>query len=500
MINLCQSTLPQLACSRLVDVPTYDRSALRPSVVHIGVGGFHRAHQAVYLDDLARAGSTEWGEVGVSLRSRGLCSELAEQDDLFSVVELGTEGERPRVVAAMTDYLFGPDDPRAVVARLALPDTRLVTLTVTGDGYDDAGEVGATAPEDDATWSAYLVAALAQRRGAGLGGFTVLSCDNRDQSGAAARNAVLRRAARRDETLARWIRRNVTFPEAMVDRITPGSGDQLRALMARRYGLTDRSPVATEPFRQWVIEDSFCQGRPPLEDVGAQLVSDVAPYKVVKSRLLNGTHTAVAYLGWLAGHRTTAELTSDPTMLDFLTELMRSEVAPQLVSVPGMGIDDYVDTVLQRLANPRIADPLDRLCRRGSTKVPAYLLPALSAAVRAGRRAPLLTLALAGWFRYLRGVDLHGRVIEIDDARLAELQPLARRGGHDPAPLLGVRDVLGGLGEERSVRTELRRALGDLDHGVAPAVRRALARADHGWRHPLAVTDGSLGPSPDLIS
>jgi mannitol-1-phosphate/altronate dehydrogenase len=474
MMRLSQSTLPFL--SDRLPTPTYDRASLRPSIVHIGVGGFHRAHQAVYLDELARAGETEWGEVGVSLRTRDLRSALDGQDGLFSVVEQGSGGHSARVIGSMREYLFGPDDPWLVVDRLADPSTRLLTLTVTGDGYSvDAHAAPARTPE---SWTEYVVAALARRRSAGLGGFTVLSCDNLADSGGAARRALLARAGARDETLARWIDRNVSFPDAMVDRITPGTDDAVRRLVADRFGVHDRAPVAAEPFRQWVVEDTFCAGRPPLEDVGVRMVSDVTPYKLIKSRLLNGTHTAIAYLGRLAGHRTTAEFLSDPTMRAFASGLMRDEVAPVLPTVPGMSTDAYVDSVLDRLSNPFIADPLDRLCRRGSTKVPAYLLPSLADAAAQGRRAPLLSLALAGWLRYLRGRDMEGRRIVVEDARSEELQERALRVGTDPAPLLELEDVFGPLAGDPWITHQVRSALRDLDHGVHGAVRRRLVAGD----------------------
>lgn len=484
MISLCQSNLSTLA--ERLDVPTYDRARLTPSIVHIGVGGFHRAHQAVYLDELARLGRRDWGEVGVSLRTPSLRQALRPQDGLFTVVEQGPDTERARVVGVMTDYLYGPSDPAAVVQRLAHPDTRVVTLTVTGDGYGSAEP--AHAPESDgppATWADYLVRALNLRRTSGLGGVTVLSCDNLAAAGTAARTSVLRAAEAVDGGLASWVAQHVTFPDAMVDRITPGSPDGLSRRLVSRFGIHDRAPVVAEPFRQWVIEDDFCQGRPPLEDVGVQLVGDVAPYKLVKTRLLNGTHTAIAYLGRLAGHENTAELMRDPLMRAFTTELMRREVAPALPSVPGLPKREYVDTVIERLSNPRMSDPLDRLARRGSTKVPAYLLPSLVSAGRSGQPAPLLSLALAAWFRYLRGTDLNGRPIEVSDARLGQLQPLARQVRRDPRPLLAVRDLFGDLGQDHGACAHLGTALRDLDHGVSAAVLRALARSASGTPVPL---------------
>jgi mannitol 2-dehydrogenase len=475
------------ALSRRVDVPLYDRGRLEPSIVHLGVGGFHRAHQAVYLDDLARGGATGWGEVGVGLRSPGMRVALEAQDHLFTVVEHDADGERARVVGAMKGYLFAPDHPHAVLARLSDAQTRIVSLTITGDGYNvdasgrfrhDAREVvhDLRRPGAPTSWFGYLTEALAMRRRSGLGGFTVLSCDNLPESGATARRALVSFARLRDETLAAWIQRNVSFPNAMVDRITPGTDDTLRQLVARRFGVHDRAPVGTEPFTQWVVEDAFCQGRPPLEDVGVQLVDDVSPYKLVKTRLLNGTHTAMGFLGCLAGYRTTAEMVDDPTMRAFLLQMMRTEVAPLLPQLPGMHTDAYVTSIIDRLGNHRVADPLSRLCARGSTKVPSYLLPSLVDARRLGRPAPLLTLALAAWMRYLRGRDLGGRRIEIHDTQLDVLQPLAIRGGVDPGPLMGRRSLLGPVADDLGLRRDLRAALLDLEAGVVNAVQCRLSR------------------------
>lgn len=477
-MHLSDHTLASL--SRRVAAPTYDRQALRPSIVHIGVGGFHRAHQAMYLEALARSGNLQWGETGVGLNSPAMRAALRPQDCLYTVVERTSGAESATVVGVMKDYLFAPEDPQAVLGRLADPATRIVTLTITGDGYnlDSNGDFRADEQvvRDDArrldcpsTWFGYVVAAAARRRAAGLGGLTVLSCDNLANSGAAAETAVVSFARTVDETLARWIEHNVSFPNSMVDRITPASDDGTARLVRTRFGVVDRAPVITEPFTQWVVEDDFANGRPPLEDVGVRFVSDVAPYKLMKSRLLNGTHSAIAYLGYLAGHRTTAEVMTDPIMRAYLAQMMRDEIAPLLPRVPGVSLVEYQGTLLERFANENIGDDLSRLCGRGSTKVPAYLLPSLVEARRAQHPAPLLTLAVAAWFRYLRGTDLAGDPIEIQDVRRDELRALARAGRADPSPLLRERSVMGEIGEDLWVRRALGRAMRDLDR-VGPSV------------------------------
>ncbi|MDQ4038072.1 MAG: mannitol dehydrogenase family protein [Actinomycetota bacterium] len=469
-----------------VEMPRYDRRLLSPAIVHIGVGGFHRAHQAVYLDELARAGETEWGELGVGLHTPAMRDALRAQDWLFTVVERDKIGDSARVVGSMTDYLFAPDDPGAVLDVLAGGRTRVVTLTVTGDGYnlDAQGNFRADSaavladlhrPHSPTTWYGFIVGALDRRRAAGLPGFTVLSCDNLPDSGAAARTAVLCFARMRNELLATWIERNVTFPNSMVDRITPQSDASLRQLVSKVFGIDDRWPVVAEPFRQWVVEDSFCNGRPPLERVGVGFVSDVRPYKLLKSRLLNGSHSAMGYLGYLAGHTTTAQVMDDPDLHSYIAALMRDEIGPLVPHVPGVDVNAYQRTLLQRFGNPRVEDQLTRLCGRGSTKMPAYLLPSLAEAHRGGRRAHLLTLAVAGWFRYLQGRDMAGRPFEVHDPRGRQLQRLARLGGTDPRPLLEEGTIMGQLRHDETLRRNLQRALHDLEtHGPVVAARHRI--------------------------
>jgi mannitol-1-phosphate/altronate dehydrogenase len=441
-------------------VPAYDRSRLRPAVVHFGVGGFHRAHQAMYFDELAELGFTHWGVIGVGMHRPEMGEVLGAQDNLFTVVQRGSRDSEARVVGSIVEYLLLSDDPDAVRRRLNDPEIRLVTLTITADGYrvpDDA---------DQARNSVFglLVDALDVRRRAHDAPFTVLSCDNLPNSAAAAREAVMALAGRRDPALADWIEERVTFPGSMVDRITPATTLEDRDEVEREFQVDDRWPVITEPFSQWVVEDSFCNDRPPLDRVGVRFVPDVAPYKLIKSRLLNGAHCALGYVGSLAGHRSTDEAMADPAVADFVARLMREEIAPLLpADVPGVELDAYCEILLDRFRNPAIGDQLSRLCRRGSTKMPDYLLPSLHEARAQGRSRAHLTFAVAAWLRYLRGVDLGGERIEVQDARADELRAAAEQGGNDPAPLLGFTDLFGDLGEDADLVADLRRFLTALD-------------------------------------
>jgi mannitol 2-dehydrogenase len=446
-----------------VAVPTYDRATITPSVVHLSVGSFHRSHQAVYFDELAeRRITSAWGLTGVGLHRPEMREALRAQDGLYTVVVRGQARDEARVVGIIRRYLFAPEQRVAVVAALADARTRLVTLTITGNGYvmdPDDPEVSAEVARagEPHTALGFLVEALDRRRRDGLPPFTVLSCDNLADNGALARAAVVGFASLRDERLARWIGEHGAFPSSVVDRITPTTSPADRELVARRFGIRDRWPVMTEPFSQWIIEDEFCDGRPPLDEVGAEFVADARPYALIKTRLLNGSHCALGYLASLAGHDTMPGAMQDPVFAEFIRRLMAEEVQPLLEDATGLDLDGYRAGTFERLGNPRLADRPRRLCRNGSAKMPAHVLPSIAAARTA---SPLLTLAVAGWLRYLRGVDERGAMIEIDDPRAGELRSLAIAGGTDPRPLLSDRAIFGDLGGDpgfvAAVREHLR--------------------------------------------
>lgn len=489
-VPLNDGTLPLHA--RKVDVPTYDRSALRRSIVHIGMGNFHRAHQAVYFDDLARAGvSRDWGLTGVSLRHGRTKELLSEQDGLYTVVQRSREGDTARVVGSIGRWHYAGEDSSAALAALADATTRLVTLTITGDGYCidkrtgefdcNRSDVGAdlSIPNHFTTTWAYLAEALDRRRRAGLPPFTVMSCDNVPENGHATRTALVSFAALRNPSLGRWIDRHVAFPSTMVDRITPVTTWAERRFVERSFGIADVCPVIAEPYRQWVIEDTFCNGRPPLEDVGVDFVSDVTGHKLVKTRLLNGTHSAIAYLATLAGYERIHEAVGDPVLGRYVEQLMRDEIAPLVPAVHGVDIDDYCATTLDRFRNPRISDRLSRLAARGSVKMPAYLLPSLHEAIAAGRPHTLLMLAVAGWARYLQGTDLMGRDIDIEDPQAQLLKTLATIGKNYPDPLLRNHDVFEDLRLVPGFVDRLGQMIEAIDtRGVAATLRRYVADDD----------------------
>jgi mannitol 2-dehydrogenase len=486
-VALSNATLPLHA--KRVAVPEYDRSSLKRSIVHIGLGNFHRAHQAVYLDELATRGvSQDWGITGVSLRHRRMKACLSAQDGLYTVVQRSHGQDTARVVGSICQSYYAGEDRSAVLAALTDEQTRVVTLTITGDAYCidkrtgrfDRSRGDALAElhllnHFSSAW-AYLAEALDQRRRAGVAPFTVMSCDNVQHNGHAARSALVSFAELRDPALSRWIDRNVAFPSTMVDRITPKTGPTELDFVESVFGIADRSPVLTEPFRQWIIEDEFCYGRPPLEEVGVEFVSDVEPHKLVKTRVLNGSHCAIGYLATLAGHERTDEAMRDPALGRYVRQLIRDEIAPLLPAVRGLDLDDYCATVIDRFSNPRITDQLSRLAARGSTKMPTYLLPSLHEAIAAGRPHSLLTLAVAGWIRYLRGTDLAGRAIEIEDPQSKLLKTLATIGQNNPEPLLGHHDIFGDLRSVPGFADRLRRTVDAIDtRGVAATLRSQMA-------------------------
>jgi mannitol 2-dehydrogenase len=487
-VPLSNDTLPLHSQSKHIDVPTYDRSTLQRGVVHIGAGNFHRAHQAVYFDDLANSGiSNQWGVTGISLRSPDVKDVLSAQDGLYTVVERGHEGETARVVGSIGSVHYAPNDGAAVRAALADPHTRVVSLTITGNGYfldPVTREFDASHPDvrADLTQSSgsyvtawgYLTDALELRRRAGTPPFTVLCCDNIPDNTAAARTALVSFAALKDPALARWIDTYVAFPSTMVDRITPQTSESEVEFVRKTFGIADKWPVLTEPYSQWVIEDNFCDGRPPLDEVGAQFVANVDDHKLVKTRLLNGTHIAMSCLATLVGYRRTDEAMGNEVIYDYVEQLMRDEVQPLLPAVPGMNTPEYRSSLLVRLSNPQMSDQLSRLARRGSEKIASFLLPSLHEAIEQGRPHTLLMLALAGWIRYLRGTDLKGCKIEVDDPEKELLTKLATMDGNNPDALLR-HEIFAELRVIPGFVDRLREMITAIDeNGVERTLRRSL--------------------------
>ena len=459
MTRLSRTTLADLEG---VPVPAYDRGAVTVGIVHIGVGGFHRAHQAMYVDRLLAAGATRWGICGVGTQplDRRMGEVLRAQDHLYTLVEKHPDGRlEPRVVGSLVDYLYAPDDPEAVVERLAAPDTHVVSLTITKGGYQVDPLTGIFAASEPAvlldacgdgpprTVFGLVTAALERRRSRGTAPFTVLSCDNVQRNGDVAREAFSGFATLRDPELGAWVRRAVSFPCSMVDRITPATTEDDRALLASTFGIEDGWPVVCEPYVQWVLEDSFGDGRPPWEDVGVHLVADVHAYEQMKLRLLNAGHQAIGYLGYLAGHRYTDEACADP-LLAALLETYLAEAAPTLAQVPGVDVERYRRTLLERFRNPYVRDPLSRLCSEGTDRIPTFLLPVVRDLLATGRDISRSALVVAAWAHFAEGADEQGRPIAVVDRRLETVLAAAGRLRQDPSAFLVETGVFAELATE----------------------------------------------------
>jgi mannitol 2-dehydrogenase len=459
---LSNATLPQLR-DRL-EVPAYDRSQLRVGIVHLGVGGFHRAHEAMYLDRLMHQGAAlDWAICGVGVLpgDARMRDALTSQDCLYTLVEKAPDGTwTPRVVGSIVEYLLAPDDPEQVVERMTDPAVRIVSLTVTEGGYnfdpvsgdfvaDDPDVVhDVEDPEAPRTSFGLVVEALARRRERGVRPFTVLSCDNIPGNGQVARRSFAAFAALRDPELADWVRTAVCFPDSMVDRITPVTTDADRAEVEQRYGVADRWPVVCEPFTQWVLEDAFGDGRPPWEDAGVSLVDDVEPYELMKLRLLNAGHQALCYFGHLAGYRLVHDVAQDPLFADFLLDYMEQEGSPTLPPVPGMDLDAYRRELLTRFSNAQVKDTVARLCAESSDRIPTWLLPVVRENLAAGRPVRLSAAVVASWARYAEGVDEQGAPIEVVDRLSEPLRAAAARHADDPLAFLRDRSLFGDLVDE----------------------------------------------------
>ncbi|MFG0263055.1 MAG: mannitol dehydrogenase family protein [Novipirellula sp. JB048] len=461
-IPLSQENLLRLPAA--IARPEYDRSQMRAGIVHIGVGGFHRSHEAYYTDALMRSGDfSQWGICGVGLREadRQIASVLDQQDHLYTLIVRHPDGKiENRVIGSLVDFMMGIDDPQAVIERMASPDTKIVSLTITEGGYNvdpDNGEFDLANPDAQHDLQnpqqpklafGYLTAALRKRRDHGIPAFTVQSCDNIQHNGDLTRNMVLGFARHQDPELATWIEREVCFPNAMVDRITPvTTAAEVRSLETE-MGLRDQWPVTCEPFCQWVIEDAFSAGRPTWEQVGAQFVPDVTPYEKMKIRLLNAGHSVLGILGSVYGYETIDECVADELFATYLRQFMDIEATPILDPVAGIDLDAYKDTLIERFGNPNIKDKLARICLESSSKLPVFLIPTITENLQRGGSVQYAALVIASWCWYSdQGVDQYNKALEIIDQKQAELHRAAAGTRDDPLSFLRLTSVFGELAE-----------------------------------------------------
>jgi len=491
LLPLNSRTLPHWA-GRL-PVPAYDRDVVTPGVVHIGVGGFHRAHQAMYHDRMMNEETAlDWGicGVGVLAADRAMQQVLDAQDGLYTLVLKHSDGTyEPQVIGSLVEYLFAPDNPEAVIEKMAAEPTRIVSLTVTEGGYnvnDITGEFDAASPDVlrdlepgamPRTIFGLITEALQRRRQRGLAPFTVVSCDNLPGNGELSRRVFTAFARLRNPELADWIEDAVRFPNSMVDRITPVTTDADRAEVADRFGIDDRWPVVCEPFVQWVLEDDFADGRPPYGDVGVQLVGQVEPYELMKLRLLNGSHQALCYFAYLAGYRLVHEAAQDPLFQALLLGYMDREATPTLPSVPGVDLAGYKRTLLERFANPQIRDTIARLCAQSSDRIPKFLLPVIRQQLAVGGEIERSAAVVASWARYAEGVDEQGEPIDVVDRYQDRLTSLARRQREDPGAFIANRDLFGDLADNERFAAAYRAALASLhQHGARATLESLLFR------------------------
>ena len=474
-----------------IPVPSYDRSTVSVGIVHFGVGGFHRAHQAMYLDQLMEQGQAlDWGICGVGVMPFDLAMKEAmeAQDCLFTMVLKDAGGGwAPRVVGSIVAYRYAPDDPDAVIEQMAQPTTKIVSLTVTEGGYNFhpvTGEFDADNPAVQAdlqpgavptTTFGLITEALVRRRERGIAPFTIMSCDNIQGNGHVASTVFTAFARLRDPELGDWVAAEVQFPNSMVDRITPGTTDEDRAQISERFGVEDAWPVVCEPFTQWVLEDKFSLGRPPLEDVGVQVVSDVEPYELMKLRLLNASHQALCYFGYLAGYRLVHEVAQDPLFAGFLRNYMDAEATPTLSPVPGIDLDAYKGQLIERFSNSAVRDTVARLCAESSDRIPKWLLPVIRENLAAGREVPLSAAVVASWARYAEGVDEDGQAITVVDRMADRLTADAQRQRTDPLAFVANRELFGDLVDDEGFTSPYLAALGSLHRNGARATLEALA-------------------------
>lgn len=470
-MKLDKSTLADIS----VDKPSYARDEVTVGIVHFGVGGFHRAHQAMYVDGLLNQGSaSQWGICGVGVLpgDRRMADALGSQDGLYTLLLENPDGTRTaRVIGSIVDYRYAPDDPEGVVELLAAPSTRIISLTITEGGYEvDKAD---TKPVNV---FGLVTEALARRRDRGITSPTVVSCDNIEGNGDVARAAFMKYADRTNPGLSEWIAANTRFPNSMVDRITPVTTDEVIATVRDEFGVDDAWPVVAEPFTSWVLEDDFADGRPAFEDVGVLLVDDVTPYELMKLRLLNASHQALCYFGYLAGYRFVHDAAGDPLFAELLRRYMDSEATPTLQPVPGIDLPDYQRTLIERFANPGIRDTIARLCYGSSDRIPKWLLPVVRENLRTGAPIRLSAAVVASWARYAEGVDEQGEPIDVQDQLADELVPLACAQRENPTAFIENRSVFGDLVDDERFVEEYVAALESLHRDGARATLEALVR------------------------
>ncbi len=476
-----------------VQVPGYDRKGITPGIVHIGVGNFHRAHQALVIDRLARLGKAqEWGIRGLALLpgDESLARAMQAQDGLYTLIEKHADGSWDyRIIGSVLDVTFAPDSADAAIEVLTDPKLRIVSLTITEGGYNFdrlTGEFMLDAPEvardlephaPPTTVFGLVYAALAERRNEGIEPFTVLSCDNIQHNGDVAKAMFTEFARAKDTQFADWMESHVSFPNSMVDRITPVTTEQDKELVLEHLGVRDECPVLCEPFFQWVVEDDFPTGRPEWELAGVQVTDNVAPYEKMKLRLLNASHQGLAYFAHLMGYEYVHDAAQDPLIATFLRRYMDQEATPTLDALPGVDLDAYKTELIERFANPEVKDTVARLAAESSDRIPKWLLPVVRERLASGGEVTYSAAIVASWARYAEGTDEQGGPIDVVDPLKGQLIPIAQRQRTDPLAFIENRELFGELVDNQRFRESYRQTLDSLhERGARATLEQLLAK------------------------
>ena len=444
-----------------VAIPGYDRSKIKTCIVHIGIGGFHRSHEAFYTDQLLQHNDmTDWGICGIALLDADykIFNTLAEQDGLYTLMITEPDGKlTARVIGSVTEYLFAPGDPGAVIEKMASPEIKIITLTITEGGYNLNSATGEFQieepliqwdlknPEKPKTVFGYITQALIRRRDRGIRGLTIQSCDNIQKNGDLLKRMLLAYVKEAEPILTDWIEQQITFPNSMVDRITPVTNQSDIETLKSVYGIEDDWPVVCEPFIQWIIEDNYSNGRPAWESVGVQFVHDVSPFEKMKIRLLNAGHSLLGFTGALHGYTYINEVVHDQLFARFLRDFMDKEVTCVLDEVPGIDLDSYKDKLFERFGNSQIKDKVSRICLQSSAKMPKFVLPTILEQLNNSGPVKCSALVVAAWCRYCEGSDEAGNKYPIEDEMNEVLQEKALASRQDPLSFLRIQTIFGDL-------------------------------------------------------
>lgn len=487
MTKLSLENLPEIG--KKMRVPAYRHSSLKPGILHFGVGNFHRAHLAVYLDDLFNLGQDhDWALVGAGVMpfDETMRQTLHSQDYLTTVVEQDNDVSTAHITGPLVDFL-SPNDKQAILAKLADPSIRIVSMTITEGGYfinpatqkfDSRHQAIVTDAANllaPATVFGFIVAGLKARQEKGIAAFTVMSCDNVPHNGVVTKNAVVGLAKLSDPAFADWIAANVAFPNAMVDRITPATSDRERQICAEHFGVEDKWPIFCEQFKQWVVEDNFPLGRPQWEKVGAEFVEDVTPWEYMKIRILNGGHAVIAYISGLMDIHFVHDAMGTALVRDFLKKVTDDEIRPTVLPVPGTNLEDYQKLVERRFANPKIADTVRRLCFDGLNRQPKFIVPPIADRLKAGQSINGLALASALWCRYCFGTTDSGKIIEPNDPNWEALRAKATLAKENPQVWLDMADIYGDAGQHAEMKKSFAHYLNEIwENGAQKTVKAYL--------------------------